>query len=143
MSEGGADVRNQVSGFRRLVALMVLVCCAAGASGGDLPGKRVGTLEKETGLVLPVPPLAVVSKNDRSGKTWQQTGSIDGALPVVSRDFRQSLQAAGWSLDKTIKVGEGMDRMELAIWTRSGHRVLVMIWEKEPGQCGFSWGEER
>lgn len=104
---------------------------------------RVGTLEKTSEVVLPIPPLATVSKKDRSGKTWQQTGSMDGALAVVSQDFKQSLQAGGWALDKTIRVGEGVDRMELAIWMRRGHRVLVMIWEKEPGQCGFSWGEER
>jgi hypothetical protein len=144
MSEGGRDSRFKILDFRILkgagiLPLLVVSACLA----GEVVPLRVGTLEKTSEVVLPIPPLATVLKKDRSGKTWQQTGAMDGALAVVSQDFRQSLLAGGWVLDKTIKVGEGMDRMELAIWTRLRHRVLVMIWEKEPGQCGFSWGEER
>lgn len=146
MSERGGilDFRLKISEFwifkaGSLLQLLVVSVCLA----GDAVPVRVGTLEKKSEVALPIPPLATVAKNDRSGKTWQQTGVMDGTLEVTSGDFKQSLQAGGWVLDKTIKVGEGMGRMELAIWTRLRHRVLVMIWEKEPGQCGFSWGEER
>jgi len=104
---------------------------------------QVGTLEKTEKLVVPIPPLASIMGQDDTGATWQQTGTMAGALDRVRGDFRQALRAGGWVLDKTIAVGRTENRSELAIWTTRGHRILLMIWEKEAGLCGFSWGEEK
>jgi hypothetical protein len=124
--------------------IIVLLMVTAGPGwAGDVASNRVGVLEKTVRLLVPLPPLATITADDESGKTWQQTGTMSGGLDVVRGDFRQAFRAGGWSLDKTIPVGRASSRMELAIWTTRGHRILLMIWEKEPGLCGFSWGEEK
>ena len=106
-------------------------------------GWHVAPIEKQTRISIPIPVLAEVKANDDSGETWQQNGTVPGSLAVACLDFRRSIQSGGWVLDKTIAVGRPMKRSELMILTRLRHRVLLMIWEIEPGLCGFSWGEER
>lgn len=104
-------------------------------------GSLSGTGER--GLIA-LPPLAVVTGTEsRAGKTWMQEGLVGGALEVACRDFKQAMRAGGWRLDKTIAMGKPGHRSELAIWLRRGQRVLVMITEREPGLCEFTWGEER
>ncbi len=104
---------------------------------------HVVAIDKQERLSLPLPVLARVKGNDDTGETWQQTGTLPGALAVASHDFRLTLQSGGWTLDKTIAVGQSAKRSELMIWTTRRHRVLLMIWEIEAGLCGFSWGEEK
>lgn len=130
-------------GLRILVLAALPLAMSPGVMGDEPRAWRVGEMETSRRLVVPIPPLAVVTADDASGKTWQQTGTVKGGLEVAKGDFRQVLRAGGWGLDKTIPLGRGRARSELAIWTKPGHRILLMIWEKEPGLCGFSWGEER
>jgi hypothetical protein len=142
------EVRSRESGVRsqklRLMGwLLVLMLCGITGQAADVISVRVGILEKTNKLVVPIPPLASITGQDDTGATWQQTGTMAGALDRVRGDFRQSMRAGGWVLDKTIAVGRTANRSELAIWTTRGHRILLMIWEKEAGLCGFSWGEEK
>ena len=104
---------------------------------------EVEVLEKAGRLVVPLPPLATITGNDESGATWQQTGTLPGSLAVASGDLKQALRAGGWKLEKTISLGKSGKASELMIWTSHGHRILVMVREKEAGLSGFSWGEER
>ena len=143
-------VRSQESGVRRRnlglikgLFLLIMVFCVITGQAAEGIAVRVGTLEKTGKLVVPIPPLASITGQDDTGATWQQTGTMAGALDRVRGDFRQSMRAGGWVLDKTIAVGRTENRSELAIWTTRGHRILLMIWEKEAGLCGFSWGEEK
>jgi hypothetical protein len=137
-------IQNLDSG-RLLGFFLTLALIFYGALGQaeELISARVGTLEKSKKLVVPIPPLASITGQDDTGATWQQTGTMAGALDRVRGDFRQSMRTGGWVLDKTIAVGRAVNRSELAIWTIRGHRILLMIWEKEAGLCGFSWGEEK
>jgi hypothetical protein len=146
MNEG---VRSQKSGVRRRnsglikgLLLLIMVFCGITGQAANVISVRVETLEKAKKLVVPIPPLASITGRDDDGATWQQTGTMAGALDRVRGDFRQSMRAGGWVLDKTIAMGRAANRSELAIWTIRGHRILLMIWEKEAGLCGFSWGEE-
>lgn len=120
-----------------LVAMAVLLwSCFAGSAGVV----KAGTAGRNR-VTLPV--LAVVTGNEAAaGKTWMQEGLLGGSLDVARREFKQSMRAGGWTLDKTISMGTVGQRSELSIWIRRGHRVLLMIAEREPGVCGFTWGEE-
>lgn len=91
---------------------------------------------------VPLPPLAAVTFTDASGQTWQQGGEIGGSLEAALREFAAALGAAGWGLDKTIMLGRLSARSGITVWTRRRQRVLLMLWEKEAGTCGFSWGVE-
>jgi hypothetical protein len=141
-----SGVRSQKSGIGTLGVWRVAVGClmlVLTAALGQGEGWHVVAIDKQERLSLPIPVLARVKGDDDTGKTWQQTGTLPGALEVASHDFRLALQSGGWTLDKTIAVGQSAKRSELMIWTTRRHRVLLMIWEIEAGLCGFSWGEEK
>lgn len=154
MNKRCSGVRVQGSGFREqgsgsgikkaglgLLAIMIIGGAAWAGDAGVV--QKVGVLEKPSRLVVPLPPLAKITGTDESGATWQQTGTLPGALAVASGDLRHSLRAGGWIQEKTIPLGRKGTSSALMIWTSRGHRILVMVWEKEPGLSGFSWGEER
>lgn len=128
-----------------LSILLVAVGLSAGAvetTGGE--GRwHVVPVEKVQHPVVPIPPLATVTGEDNTGKTWRQNGTTPGGLDVAGKDLRDALRQGGWSVEKTIHLGSGAGRSELMIVTRGHYRVLMMVWEIEPGRCGFSWGEER
>ena len=94
-------------------------------------------------LAVPLPPLATVKATDASGKTWRQSGEMSGSVEGARREFAMALGAAGWALDKAIVLGQGSTKSELMIWTCRKHRILFMVWEKEPGVSGFAWGQEK
>jgi hypothetical protein len=108
-------------------------------SAGEVTGERLGTIDKSVRLVVPLPPLAEAGTGGAAGKTWQQAGTIEGSLETVRGDFECSLRGAGWRRDKVI----GLGRSELTTWERGRRRMLMMVWEKEAGRCGFTWGEEK
>jgi len=91
---------------------------------------------------LPLPPLAVVKSEDRTGKTWRQSGELSGSVEQASREFRQALASGGWKVEKRIAVGRLAARSQLIICCRRKQRVLLMVWEEEVGTCGFAWGRE-
>ncbi len=129
----------------RLLATAVSLLLAAGATcvataAGDA---HVESLASDSGLRLPLPPLATVASGDPSGATWMQTGLISGTVISAEREFAMALRAAGWKLDKTIALGRMPGGSKLALWTRRERRVLLMLWETEIGTCGFAWGDER
>ncbi len=94
----------------------------------------------ETGV--PLPPLAVVKSEDLAGKTWRQSGELRGTVEGASREFRQALAGRGWRLEKAIAMGRLAGRSALLVCSRGRQRILVMVWEKEVGTCGFAWGRE-
>ena len=129
---------------RILIALFVSLFDYASAAAVASRGWRVVSPDSaETELTLSLPPLAEVKSTDRSGKTWQQCGVMGGTVEGALREFVMSLGASGWVLDKTIVLGHGTEKSELMIWTRRTRRILFMVWEKEPGTCGFAWGKEK
>lgn len=140
----------------RCCAVLVLVAGAAHPAGSraesaSASGGRTGAAwrvvpfeaAEDGGLPPPLPPLAAVTGNDASGETWQQSGRMSGTLEVVRGDFRQAFRRDGWSLDKTIPLGRAPNRSELSLWARAGRRIMLMLWEKDVGTCGFAWGEAR
>jgi len=86
----------------------------------------------------PLPPLATVLREDPDGQTWRQEGELSGTLENASREFRQALAGGGWKVEKRIVAG----RSHLLLCSRKRMRLLVMVWEKGVGACGFAWGED-
>lgn len=91
---------------------------------------------------VPLPPLAVVKSEDATGKTWRQSGELRGTVEGASLEFRQALAGGGWRLEKAIAAGRLTGRSALLVCSRGRQRILVMVWEKEVGTCGFAWGRE-
>lgn len=91
---------------------------------------------------VPLPPLAVVRSEDLTGKTWQQSGELRGTVEGASLEFRQALASCGWRLEKAIAMGRLAGRSTLLVCSRRQQRILLMVWEKEVGKCGFAWGRE-
>ena len=90
---------------------------------------------------LELPHMAVVEKEDVSGKTWRQTGTMAVALAVARTDFIRCFEKQGFALRHGIPVGESRDRSELLVFNSGRRQVLVMMSEDKPGQCSFSVGE--
>jgi hypothetical protein len=127
----------------------VLLCaatglCLSGAADEAQPVWRVVALRPASAFSddVPLPPLAEVAHTDASGQTWQQSGELGGSLEAALQEFAVSLRAAGWGLDKIIMMGRLSARSGLTVWIRRRQRVLLMLWEKEAGKCGFAWGKE-
>ena len=131
---------------RRALLLCLLVCCMKGGPAGaetQQVWQVVAMAPEATRVKMPLPPLAKVASTDSSGQTWQQSGQMSGTVEGAHKEFAMAFGAAGWALNKTIALGRLSARSELMIWTRGKQRILLMLWEKETGTCGFAWGEER
>lgn len=114
----------------------------AGTNAPPAPSWRVLPLEAERVAAWPLPPLAEVTRDADAEGTWRQTGRISGSLAVVRREFAACFSRGGWNFDKAIPLGRVTATSEITIWTRGSRRLLLMIWEKEAGTCGFAVGEE-
>jgi len=89
-----------------------------------------------------LPPLAKVVSRGASADSWRQSGEISGSVAGVHGDFLAALAGGGWILQKTITLGRVPKRSELMMWKKGSKKVLLMVWEKSAGRCGFSWGYE-
>ncbi len=132
-----------------MIRVCMLLCaavgfCLSGKAEATQPVWRVVALRSAASVAaeVPLPPLAEVVSTDASGQTWQQSGEIGGSLEAVLQEFAVSLRVAGWGLDKTIMMGRLSARSGLTVWNRRRQRVLLMLWEKEAGKCGFALGRE-
>ena len=110
------------------MSVLMLVC---GVAWSDV---------KVSDVKLPLPPLAVVTGEDGSGATWKQSGELKGTVEGVCAEFRQALAVQGWRIEKVIATGHQTSRLRLLACCCKQQRVLVMVWEKEVGLCGFAWG---
>ena len=91
---------------------------------------------------VPLPPLATVAETDVDGNSWRQSGEISGSVAKAHGEFSAAMAHGGWVLKNTIVLGRGPQRSELTLWRKGKDQVLLMIWEKRAGLCGFSWGVE-
>jgi hypothetical protein len=121
----------------RRVTFQVFV--ALGLVGG---GALAGAGQGSTGTVdpIPLPPLAVVEERPSERPGWEATGRISGNLETAQRDFAKALGVRGWKLGQSVPLDHNGSRAHLSVWTYAGREILVMVWQKSPGQCGFSWG---
>ena len=102
--------------------------------------RLVALSDPEVGSELP--PLAELQREDDSGKTWRKSGELPGSFLVARKDMMRCLDRRGWVVNKIIPLGKTSRRSELLTWEKGSRRLLLMLWEIEPGTCGFSMGEE-
>ena len=93
-------------------------------------------------IEVPLPPLARVAENAVADNSWRQSGDISGSVAKVHGEFSAAMARGGWVLKNTIVLGRTPRHSELTLWKKGKDQVLLMIWEKRAGLCGFSWGVE-
>jgi len=125
-----------------LAALLLQLSAGKTHAEPESPVNRISASKPvaRKGQTVPLPPLAVVLEEDTDGNTWRETGEISGNLEITQKNFQRSLAREGWVLRRTIPLARGVNRSALCLWQRGGRELLVMLWQKEPGKCGFSWG---
>lgn len=125
-------------------SLFIAFAVCAGAVLAEVPQTwRVVPRVRSQTRQVPLPPLAQVTATDPSGQTWRQSGEIGGSVEGAGRAFEQVFRANGWQVNKRIAMGRLKDRSQILVLTRPKRRVLVLVWAKEAGLCGFAWGEEQ
>ena len=92
---------------------------------------------------LELPRQAEVIFRSPDGRGWLQTGIVRLSYSATTRSFSARLESQGWQLEKTIDLSQGRRQYcELFVWRQEKVRIMVMLWEDNPQQCGFSWGVE-
>lgn len=70
--------------------------------------------------------------------TWRESGSLDEVYESGLRSVRTCLEGQGYRLQYDIPVAGG--GRVLQQWEKDGERIIVMVWEKQDGNTGLSWG---
>ncbi len=70
--------------------------------------------------------------------TWRESGALDEVYASGLRTVRTCLEGQGYRLQYDIPVAGG--GRVLQQWEKGGERIIVMVWEKEDGTTGLSWG---
>ena len=92
---------------------------------------------------LELPRQAEVIFRSPDGRGWLQTGIVTLSYSATVRSFSARLESQGWKLEKTIDLSQGRRQYcELFVWRQEKVKIMVMLWEDNPQQCGFSWGVE-
>ena len=76
--------------------------------------------------------------SDESGKTWRQTGVIDGSLSDGLAAIRESFVGQGYS--ERYDIPDGTGERHVLLWSRSDEDVILMVWTTSDGTTGCSWG---
>ena len=123
------------------VALTMGLLAAIAAADGEAPVRRLvkATRQKDW---IDLPPLAVVHHDDPTGSSWRQAGVLPGGRIVARKDFSGALGRQGWREVQRTVLASGPGGSELGVWARGRKRLLLMIWEEQPGRSGFAVGAE-
>lgn len=96
-------------------------------------------------MILPIE-LPAFWRIDVEGKEyggWRQTGVAPGTLENVTEQVGVIMEAHGFSEVRRVADDElGNSRKLIQYSTRSGVKVLWMLWDIERKKTGFSWGVE-
>ncbi len=88
--------------------------------------------------VVVLPKDATVLTNGIPGQGWTQTGEMDCSVMAAVRQWDAALGHQGW---KRTDSGKLNTTRHFSTWEKSGEKIAVLIWEKDIGKSGFSWGE--
>ena len=73
-----------------------------------------------------------------SDKEWAQVGEMDCSLVVAIRQWEAILGHQGWHEVDQIKLNSSR---YVSVWKKKSNQITLLIWEKEIGKSGFSWGK--
>lgn len=85
-----------------------------------------------------LPRDARVRTNGIPGKDWTQTGDMNCAVAAAVRQWDSALGHHGWKKKDSMKLNRSR---YVSVWEKSGRKITLLLWEKEIGKSGFSWGE--
>lgn len=89
-------------------------------------------------VTVMLPKDAVLLTRGEPGKEWVQTGLMECSVMAAVRQWESVLGHQGWRETDRMKLNANR---YLSVWERSGKKITLLIWEKEIGKSGFSWGE--
>ena len=89
-------------------------------------------------ILLTLPREAMVLTEGIPGKGWTQSGEMNCAVMSACREWDSVLSRQGW---KKTDYFQMKGRKYVSVWQKNSKRITVLIWEKEIGKSGFSWGE--
>ncbi|MFA6930089.1 MAG: hypothetical protein WCT05_07160 [Lentisphaeria bacterium] len=122
--------KSKFNKISRFFALWLLLLLAASAIAGQTPK-------------LTLPRQAEILFRSPDGRGWLQTGIVKLSYSATLSSFAVMLEDQGWCLEKTIDLSDGHRHYcELFLWRQEKTKIMVMLWEDNPQQCGFSWGVE-
>lgn len=94
-----------------------------------------------TGAVLfNLPPDAQVLAEGGPGKGWLQSGEMNCSLVAACRQWESFMGRQGWKKQHSFRMPE---KRQVVVWNKNKHRITLLLWEKEIGKSGFSWGESK
>lgn len=102
------------------------------------PGLRLKSRSERVEL----PPLTRVIARDGTENAWNVTGRLSSGFETAFDDFRLSMNRQGWSWHTVTLRQNSSPKIALIALSKGRSRLLLMIWESGPGQCGFSLGED-
>lgn len=91
-------------------------------------------------VLISLPPDARVTSEGIPGQGWVQSGEMDCALMAAQRQWAALMGRQGW---KKIHDFNMPRRRFVTVWSKGKHNVTLLLWEKEIGKSGFSWGESK
>ena len=91
-------------------------------------------------FILTLPPDARVTSEGVPGQGWIQSGEMNCALMAAVRQWDSFMGRQGW---KKVHAFDMPKRRTVSVWSKGKHNVTLLLWEKEIGKSGFSWGESK
>lgn len=76
--------------------------------------------------------------SQEQNNTWRESGTLDEMYASGVRSVSACLEGQGYALQFDIPMESG--RRSLQQWNKDGERIIVMVWEKQDGRTGLSWG---
>lgn len=70
--------------------------------------------------------------------TWRESGTLDEVYASGVRTVEACLEGQGYALQYDIPMTGGGRVVQQ--WEKEGERIIVMVWEKQDGRTGLSWG---
>ena len=63
---------------------------------------------------------------------------MDCSIVVAIRQWEAILSHQGWKEIDQFKLN---DNRHVSVWKKSNDKITLLLWEKEIGKSGFSWGK--
>lgn len=91
-------------------------------------------------VLFNLPPDARVTSEGVPGQGWLQTGEMACSLMAAARQWEAFMGRQGWKKQHAFQMP---NRRFVTVWNKNKHNVTLLLWEKEIGKSGFSWGESK
>lgn len=105
------------------ISLFFLMTAGLCSSGGE--------------FILPVG--RTIETTDRSGKTWQETGTMEVSLMPARQMWELAFRRNGWYFVRNIPL-DPVSYKQLDIWNKDSRTLILCLWSIAPGRTGYMWG---